>query len=139
MLKFFQFLNKLPVTVIMFTLILSLLYQTESVIQMLMTASELIPTGVESHKHRHRHLVDAHTLVRVLCHKKDKEASQFLKLHYQLPASSGGFDLQTYSFHFVENLHESFIPARASLLRYTTVTNLLSRYMMVLAVHSGNL
>ncbi|KAL1834842.1 hypothetical protein ACET3Z_004493 [Daucus carota] len=62
--------------------------QTESVIQMLMTASELIPTGVESHKHGHRHLVDAHTLVRVLCHKKDKEASQFLKLHYQLPASS---------------------------------------------------
>lgn len=80
----------------MFTLLPSLLCQTESVIQMLMTASELIPTGVEPQKHGHRHVVDAHTLVRVLCHKKDKEASQFLKLHYHLPASSGDFDLQTF-------------------------------------------
>ncbi|XP_074346967.1 protein unc-13 homolog [Apium graveolens] len=62
--------------------------KTESVIQMLMTASELIPTGVESQKHGHMHVVDASALVRVLCHKKDKEASKFLKLHYYLPASS---------------------------------------------------
>lgn len=32
---------------------------------------------------------DANTLIRVLCHKKDKEASKFLKLNYHLPASSG--------------------------------------------------
>lgn len=65
--------------------------QTESVIQMLMTASELIPTGPESHNQGHMRLGDAHTLVRVLCHKKDREASQFLKLKYQLPASSGEY------------------------------------------------
>ncbi|KAL8094188.1 hypothetical protein AgCh_035891 [Apium graveolens] len=59
-----------------------------SVIQMLMTASELIPREVESQKHGNRHVVDASTSVRVLCHKKDKEASQFLKLYYHLPALS---------------------------------------------------
>jgi len=34
---------------------------------------------------------DADTLFRVLCHKKDNDASEFLKLHYQLPKSSGDF------------------------------------------------
>jgi hypothetical protein len=36
-------------------------------------------------------LEDAHTLVRVLCHKKDREASKFLKQQYELPMSSGIF------------------------------------------------
>ncbi|XP_022720063.1 uncharacterized protein LOC111277894 isoform X1 [Durio zibethinus] len=62
--------------------------QTETVIQMLMTASELISMGLDSNKHGHMNLQDAHTLVRVLCHKKDREASKFLKVHYQLPMSS---------------------------------------------------
>ncbi|KAA8522362.1 hypothetical protein F0562_013277 [Nyssa sinensis] len=62
--------------------------QTQSVIQMLMTASKHISTGLDLHKHGQRCLGDAHTLIRVLCHKKDIEASKFLKKQYQLPASS---------------------------------------------------
>ncbi|PPD97672.1 hypothetical protein GOBAR_DD05275 [Gossypium barbadense] len=62
--------------------------QTETVIQMLMTASELISMGLDSNKQGHTNLGDAHTLMRVLCHKKDREASKFLKVQYQLPMSS---------------------------------------------------
>ncbi|KAK5847109.1 protein unc-13 homolog isoform X1 [Gossypium arboreum] len=62
--------------------------QTETVIQMLMTASELISMGLDSDKQGHTNLGDAHTLIRVLCHKKDREASKFLKVQYQLPMSS---------------------------------------------------
>lgn len=62
--------------------------QTNSVIQMLMSASEYISVVQDSSKDGTRRLDDAHTLLRVLCHKKDKEASSFLKRHYQLPASS---------------------------------------------------
>lgn len=58
-------------------------------IQLLMTSSEHSSIGLEAHKFGHRHLGDAHTLIRVLCHKKEREASKFLKLHYHLPASSG--------------------------------------------------
>ena len=35
------------------------------------------------------HFNDSQALVRVLCHKKDTEASTFLKRKYNLPASSG--------------------------------------------------
>lgn len=56
---------------------------------MLMTASELISMGLDSNKHGHTNLGDAQTLIRVLCHKKDREASKFLKVQYQLPMSSG--------------------------------------------------
>ncbi|XP_052209822.1 protein unc-13 homolog isoform X2 [Diospyros lotus] len=62
--------------------------QTESVIQMLMSSSEHIAAGWDSRNDRCRYLGDAHTLIRILCHKKDREASKFLKRHYQLPASS---------------------------------------------------
>ncbi|XP_009770723.1 protein unc-13 homolog isoform X1 [Nicotiana sylvestris] len=62
--------------------------RAESVIQLLMTSSEHSSIGLEAHKYGHRHLGDAHTLIRVLCHKKEREASKFLKLHYHLPASS---------------------------------------------------
>ncbi|MCD7447585.1 hypothetical protein HAX54_032203 [Datura stramonium] len=61
--------------------------RAESVIQLLMTSSEH-SSGLEAHKYGHRHLGDAHTLIRVLCHKKEREASKFLKRHYNLPASS---------------------------------------------------
>ncbi|KAL8106727.1 hypothetical protein AgCh_023473 [Apium graveolens] len=111
--------------------------QTESVIQMLMTASELIPTGVESQKHGHRHVVDARTLVRVLCHKKDKEASQFLKLHYHLPASSDYDDesplkdsglkppmmtdfIRTTSLQWSNNGHDSFKSIKKRLQKVTS-------------------
>ncbi|KAJ4823461.1 hypothetical protein Tsubulata_019697, partial [Turnera subulata] len=62
--------------------------QTETIIQMLMKASEHIATGLETRKHAHMRPEDAYTLVRVLCHKKDREASKFLKMQYQLPMSS---------------------------------------------------
>ncbi|KAI3468779.1 hypothetical protein Pfo_025442 [Paulownia fortunei] len=62
--------------------------QTESLIQMLMASSEHISVGVSSYKNGQRYLGDAHTLIRVLCHKKDREASKFLKRHYRLPSSS---------------------------------------------------
>ncbi|XP_010434591.1 PREDICTED: uncharacterized protein LOC104718523 isoform X1 [Camelina sativa] len=63
------------------------LYSLESdmLIQMLMTASELINMGVSSEQRR---LEDAQTIVRVLCHKKDRNASKFLKRQYELPMSS---------------------------------------------------
>ncbi|EXC34100.1 hypothetical protein L484_010558 [Morus notabilis] len=62
--------------------------ETESVIQILMTASEQISLGLESHDHDHMHVLNVHTLMRVLCHKRDAEASRFLKTQYQLPMSS---------------------------------------------------
>ncbi|KAG8374878.1 hypothetical protein BUALT_Bualt10G0041300 [Buddleja alternifolia] len=62
--------------------------QTESLIQMLMASSEHISVGLSSYKFGQRYLGDAHTLIRVLCHKKDREASKFLKIHYHLPSSS---------------------------------------------------
>lgn len=62
--------------------------QTETLIQMLMTASKDISTVIYSSKNGSVCMDDAHTLVRVLCHKKDREASKFLKMQYQLPTSS---------------------------------------------------
>ncbi|KAL0331303.1 UNVERIFIED_CONTAM: protein unc-13 [Sesamum angustifolium] len=62
--------------------------KTESLIRMLMASSEHISVGVSSHKYGQRYLGDAQTLIRVLCHKRDREASMFLKTHYRLPSSS---------------------------------------------------
>ncbi|KAL3818096.1 hypothetical protein ACJIZ3_004001 [Penstemon smallii] len=62
--------------------------QTATLIQMLMESSEHISAGVSSHKYGQRYVGDAQTLIRVLCHKKDREASKFLKRHYKLPSSS---------------------------------------------------
>ncbi|KAK9716523.1 hypothetical protein RND81_06G239200 [Saponaria officinalis] len=61
--------------------------QTSTVIQMLMAASENIVTP-ELRSKVHRSLDNADTYIRVLCHKKDREASKFLKKQYQLPPSS---------------------------------------------------
>ncbi|KAH9613563.1 hypothetical protein KSS87_016274 [Heliosperma pusillum] len=63
--------------------------QTSTIIQMLMAASENIATTPQLHIDGHRSLDDVDTYIRVLCHKKDREASKFLKKHYQLPPSSG--------------------------------------------------
>lgn len=62
--------------------------QTESLVKMLMASSAHISAGVNIYKYGQGYLGDAHTLMRVLCHKKDREASKFLKRHYRLPASS---------------------------------------------------
>ncbi|KAJ0105138.1 hypothetical protein Patl1_18704 [Pistacia atlantica] len=61
---------------------------SETLIRMLMNASEHISLELDPPKHGHRNLEDANTLVRVLCHKKDRVASKFLKRQYQLPKSS---------------------------------------------------
>lgn len=87
--------------------------QTESVIQMLITSSEHISVGANDRNYGQRHLGDAHTLIRVLCHKKDREASKFLKRHYQLPSSS----------EYDENPQEDFSvssPLVADLIKLST-------------------
>ncbi|KAD5316789.1 hypothetical protein E3N88_16735 [Mikania micrantha] len=68
----------------------------ESVIHMLMMASENLSTGFGSGTQGQRSLDDANTLVRVLCHMKDKEASKFLKMHYHLPPCSDYVDSLSY-------------------------------------------
>ncbi|XP_043811757.1 protein unc-13 homolog isoform X2 [Manihot esculenta] len=85
--------------------------QTETVIKLLMNASEHISVGLDFNKRPHMHLEDAHTLIRVLCHKKDREASKFLKLQYQLPMSSEYDDT----------------PARDSTTRSPLISDLLKR------------
>ncbi|KAF8027381.1 hypothetical protein BT93_E0321 [Corymbia citriodora subsp. variegata] len=61
--------------------------KTDTVIHMLLNASQRISSGL--HARRHGSIPDdAYILIRVLCHKKDREASKFLKRQYQLPMSS---------------------------------------------------
>lgn len=65
-----------------------------------MAASEQISLGLDSRDHNYMRLNSAHTLIRILCHKKDREASKFLKRQYQLPKSSGNFPLvSTYEYN----------------------------------------
>lgn len=66
-----------------------------------MTASEQISLGLESRDHDHMHVLNVHTLMRILCHKKDAEASRFLKTKYQLPMSSGDFPFSSIVEAFV--------------------------------------
>ncbi|PKI41406.1 hypothetical protein CRG98_038178 [Punica granatum] len=62
-------------------------FQTDVLIQMLLNASEHISSGLDSQK-RGNVPEDAQILIRILCHKKDREASKFLKRQYQLPMAS---------------------------------------------------
>lgn len=111
--------------------------KTETVIRMLMNASEHISMRVDSHKHGHMGLEDAHTLVRVLCHKKDREASKFLKQQYELPMSSEYDDTssrdsnfgsplipdllkRSTSFHWPKNGQSSFKSIRKKLQAATS-------------------
>ncbi|KAH9777753.1 DNA topoisomerase 4 subunit B [Citrus sinensis] len=69
--------------------------QSETLIRMLMSASENISLDLDPQNHGPMHVEDANTLVRVLCHKKDRESSKFLKQQYHLPISSGlGFAIR---------------------------------------------
>ncbi|RVX09140.1 hypothetical protein CK203_013912 [Vitis vinifera] len=86
--------------------------QTGTVIQMLMTASEHISTGLDSRKHGRLCLGDAQTLVRVLCHKKDREASKFLKRQYQLPMSSGYFFIPQLDYPETQCFNLVLVPKR---------------------------
>ncbi|XP_006477423.2 protein unc-13 homolog [Citrus sinensis] len=62
--------------------------QSETLIRMLMSASENISLDLDPQNHGPMHVEDANTLVRVLCHKKDRQSSKFLKQQYHLPISS---------------------------------------------------
>lgn len=110
--------------------------KTETVIRMLMNASEHISMRVDS-QHGHMGLEDAHTLVRVLCHKKDREASKFLKQQYELPMSSEYDDTssrdsnfgsplipdllkRSTSFHWPKNGQSSFKSIRKKLQAATS-------------------
>ncbi|KAJ1702222.1 hypothetical protein LUZ63_002001 [Rhynchospora breviuscula] len=66
--------------------------KTEMIIEMLMHASEQA-NGNSKPAVGTRTGKDAQTLLRVLCHKKERGASKFLKLHYQFPRSSEYDDL----------------------------------------------
>ena len=79
-----------------------------------MTASEQISSGLDSlnrnsHNHDKMGLEDAQTLIRVLCHKKDREASKFLKRQYQLPASSGDFSAPFICLHDILILYQTMM------------------------------
>lgn len=65
---------------------------------MLMSASENISLDLDPQNHGPMHVEDANTLVRVLCHKKDRQSSKFLKQQYHLPISSGDILIQYYYF-----------------------------------------
>ncbi|KAH8521905.1 hypothetical protein H0E87_002802 [Populus deltoides] len=110
--------------------------KTETVIRMLMNASEHISMRVDS-QHGHMGLEDAQTLVRVLCHKKDREASKFLKQQYELPMSSEYDDTssrdsnfgsplipdllkRSTSFHWPKNGQSSFKSIRKKLQAATS-------------------
>nr|CAB3487965.1 unnamed protein product [Digitaria exilis] len=62
--------------------------KADTIIEMLINASDQMPHHHEVTSARRRHVHDAHTLLRVLCHKKDKIASTFLRIQYHLPRSS---------------------------------------------------
>lgn len=59
------------------------LLQTRELIDDLRSASEMEMQGGRS-----RLGADAKTLIRVLCHRSDSEASQFLKKQYKIPKSA---------------------------------------------------
>ncbi|KAG7028334.1 hypothetical protein SDJN02_09515, partial [Cucurbita argyrosperma subsp. argyrosperma] len=62
---------------------------TETIIQLLMSSGGDISTELDPCSNNGSlHFNDSQALVRVLCHKKDTEASTFLKRKYNLPASS---------------------------------------------------
>ncbi|KAF0893377.1 hypothetical protein E2562_024200, partial [Oryza meyeriana var. granulata] len=69
--------------------------KADTIIDMLINASDQLPHHLELTSTRRRHVHDAHTLLRVLCHKKDKTASTFLKIQYHLPRSSDYDDVPT--------------------------------------------
>ncbi|WOL10570.1 hypothetical protein Cni_G19329 [Canna indica] len=62
--------------------------KADTIIDMLMCASQQIFENLKTMKSGRRSATDADTLLRILCHKKDKVASNFLKIQYQLPKSS---------------------------------------------------
>lgn len=64
-------------------------FQTGTIIEMLMSSSEHISFESAAREPGKGKATDADTLLRILCHRKDRGASKFLKKHYHLPKSSG--------------------------------------------------
>ncbi|KAM0934376.1 putative protein unc-13, mammalian uncoordinated 13, domain 2 [Dioscorea sansibarensis] len=62
--------------------------KTETIIEMLRNVSDQVYDLPYHNNRRTRSVKNTYTLLRILCHKKDKDASKYLKLHYQLPRSS---------------------------------------------------
>lgn len=58
-------------------------YETRELIEDLRGAS-----GAQMQSNRHKPGADSKTLLRILCHRSDSEASQFLKKQYKIPKSS---------------------------------------------------
>ncbi|KAF5182736.1 unc-13-like protein [Thalictrum thalictroides] len=78
--------------------------QSETLIGMLMIASEQVSTKSDCTYPGGWCVEDAHTLLRVLCHRKDTDASTFLKRQYQLPNSSEYEDTSTVSSPLISDL-----------------------------------
>eukprot|EP01018_Ginkgo_biloba_P033708 Gb_29552 [translate_table: standard] len=62
-------------------------YQTRVVIEYFKRASEHVGTACTPQKNAKTASGDVDILLRVLCHRTDRDASQFLKKHYKLPKS----------------------------------------------------
>ncbi|XP_020084796.1 uncharacterized protein LOC109707713 isoform X3 [Ananas comosus] len=67
--------------------------KADTIIEMLVSASEQTAYHLKPTTGGRSCANDAQTLLRVLCHKKDGSASEFLKMHYQLPKSSDYDDI----------------------------------------------
>ncbi|GLJ39640.1 hypothetical protein SUGI_0810350 [Cryptomeria japonica] len=63
--------------------------ETHAVIENMRHASEQMATGSNAHRNGNKTANDADTILRVLCHRSDSEASNFLKKQYKLPKSAG--------------------------------------------------
>ena len=62
---------------------------THTVIENSMHTSEQAVVGHDSKRYGRKSVKDADTLLRVLCHRSDREASKFLKKQYKFPKSAG--------------------------------------------------
>lgn len=71
-----------------FRKVITCCFQADTIIDLLLKESEHMSHHLEPTAAR-RHVHDVHTLLRVLCHKKDNGASTFLRVQYHLPRSSG--------------------------------------------------
>lgn len=92
------------------------LYQTQMIIEMLMHASEQ-PNGNSNPTVGAKTGKDAQTLLRVLCHKRDRDASKFLKLHYELPRSSGTYQYGIFGLF----IHLLFLRYAVILMMFTNI------------------
>lgn len=92
------------------------LYQTQTIIEMLMNASEQ-PNGNSNPTVGAKAGKDAQTLLRVLCHKRDRDASKFLKLHYELPRSSGTYQYGIFGLF----IHVLFLRYAVVLMMFTNI------------------